>query len=94
MRFILFITAIVWQASRLKGWRNRYLSSRVSIKVLAWVGIVLNLLICAAILYLPTPLGTRWDTLLFMRPDIAIPLIAIAALLGSIGLFKAVRSLV
>ena len=91
---VLFMTAIVWQAFRLKGWRNRYQSSRVSIKILAWVGIVLNLLLCAAILYLPTPLGSRWDILLFMRPDIAIPLIAIAALLGTIGLFKAVRSFV
>jgi hypothetical protein len=58
------------------------------------MGIVFNLLLCSAIIYLPTPLGTRWDTLLFMRPDIAIPLIAIAALLGTLGLFKAVRSLV
>ena len=91
---VLFMAAIIWQATRLKGWRNRYQSSKVSIKILAWVGIVLNLLLCAAILYLPTPLGSRWDVLLFMRPDIAIPLIAIAALLGTIGLFKAVRSFV
>ena len=91
---LLFITVIIWQVSRLKGWRNRYRSAKVSFKVLVWMGIVLNLLICAAILYLPTPLGTRWDTLLFMRPDIAIPLIAIAALLGGLGLFKAVKSFV
>jgi hypothetical protein len=64
------------------------------IKILVWMGIILSLLVCAAILYLPTLLGTRWDTLLFMRPDIGIPLLAIAALLGAFGLFKAVRSLV
>ena len=91
---VVFVAGIIWQATRLKGWRTRYQSSQISIKILAWVGIVLNLLICAAILYLPTPLGSRWDVLLFMRPDIAFPLIAIAALFGIIGLFKAVRSLV
>jgi len=91
---ILFMTAIIWQATRLKGWKNRYQTSRGSLKVWAWLGIVFNLLLCAAILYLPTALKTRWDTLLFMRPDIAVPLIAIAALLGAIGLFKAVRSFV
>jgi hypothetical protein len=91
---LLFVAAILWQTPRLKGWRNRYRSSRWSIKALAWIGIVFNLLICSAILYLPTLLGTRWDAILFMRPDIGIPLLTIAALIGSIGLFKAVRSLV
>jgi hypothetical protein len=83
---------VSWQAFRLKGWRNRYQSSRVSGKILSWVGIVIGLLICIAIIYLPTMLSTRWDTLLFMRPDIAIPLVSIAALLGAIGLYKGVRS--
>ena len=91
---LLFMMAIVWQASRLKGWRNRYQSSKGFIKVLTWTGNVISLLLCFAILYLPTLLGTRWDILLFMRPDIAIPLIAIAVLLGTIGLFKAVKSIV
>jgi hypothetical protein len=91
---VLFVTAIVWQAFRLKGWRNRYQSSRVSTKVWAWVGIVSNLILCAAILYLPTLLGSRWNIILFMRPDIAIPLLMIAALFGSLGLYKAVRNFV
>lgn len=91
---LLFILSIVWQASRLKGWRNRYQSSKGFIKVLTWAGNVFNLLLCFAILYLPTLLGTRWDILLFMRPDIAIPLIVIAVLLGTIGLYKAVKSIV
>ncbi len=94
LSILLFITVIIWQASRLKGWRNRYLSSRKFIKVLVWIGIVFSLLICAAIFYLPTLLGTRWDSLLFMRPDIGIPLIGIAVLLGTMGLFKVVRNLV
>lgn len=89
---ILFLAVIIWQATRLKGWGNRYRSARRAVKVLAWVGIVFNMLLCAAILYLPTPLNTRWNVLLFMRPDIAISLIVIAVLLGSIGLFKAVRT--
>lgn len=91
---LLLVAVIVWQAFRLKGWRNRYQASKATIKGLTWMGIVFNLVLCSAILYLPTPLGTRWDTLLFMRPDIAIPLIAIAALLGIIALFKGVRSFV
>ncbi len=91
---LLFIMAIIWQGSRLKSWRNRYQSTKRSSKVLDWMGIVFNLLLCFVILYLPTLLGTRWDTLLFMRPDIGIPLIAIAILLGAIGLYKAVRSLI
>ncbi|HEX2980848.1 MAG TPA: serine hydrolase domain-containing protein, partial [Anaerolineaceae bacterium] len=37
---LLFIMAILWQATRLKGWRNRYRSSRRSDKVLTWAGIV------------------------------------------------------
>lgn len=90
---LLLITAIVWQASRLKGWGNRYHSSRAPTKVLAWAGIAANLLICLGILYLPTLLGIRWDSLLFMRPDIAIPLIVIGTLLACLGVFKAVRSL-
>lgn len=90
---IFFITVIVWQVSRLKGWKKRYQSSKAVNKAIVWIGIVLSLLVGAAIAYLPTPLGTRWDTLLFMRPDIALPLIAIAALLGIIGVFKAIRSL-
>jgi CubicO group peptidase (beta-lactamase class C family) len=90
---LLFITVIVWQASRMKVWRNRYQSTKLSLKVLAWMGIVFNLLISFVIFYLPTLLGTRWNTLFFMRPDIAIPLIAIATLLGAIGLFKVVRNL-
>ncbi|HEX2978715.1 MAG TPA: serine hydrolase domain-containing protein [Anaerolineaceae bacterium] len=92
--FLLLVAAIVWQMSRLKGWRTRYQSSRGPVKVLAWLGIVVNLLIMAVIIYLPTLLGVRWDALFSMRPDIAIPLIAIAAFLGVIGLFKAVRNLV
>ena len=91
---LLFITAIVWQAFRLKGWRNRYRTSGGAIKIAAWMGIVFNLVICAAILYLPTLLGIRWDGLLFMRPDIGIPLLSIAALIGALGLFKTVQSLV
>jgi hypothetical protein len=91
---LLLMAAIVWQISRLKGWKIRYQSSRASIKILAWLGIVFNLFIVAAIIYLPTGLGTRWDAVFSMRPDIGIPLISIAALLGVIGLFKAVRSLV
>ncbi len=91
---LLLIVAIVWQISRLKGWRIRYQSSRASTKILAWLGIVFNLFIVAAIIYLPTGLGIRWDALFSMRPDIGFPLISIAALLGVIGLFKAVRSLV
>lgn len=91
---LLLVAVIVWQAFRLKGWRNRYKASKSSLKGLSWMGIVVDLLLCTAVIYLPTPLGTRWDTLLFMRPDIGIPLIAIAALLGSFGLFKAVRSFV
>jgi len=61
--------------------------------VLVWTGIFVNLLISAAIVYLPKTLGAHWDVLLFMRPDIAFPRIVFAALLACFGLFKAVRSL-
>jgi len=90
----LFIAIIIWQAPRLKGWRNRYQSARFSTKVLAWLGIVLNLLVCVGILYFPTLVNTRWNSLLFFRPDFGIPLITIATLLGAIGLYKVVRSLI
>jgi len=88
-----FFIAIVWQATRLKGWRNRCHSSERFNKVLVWTGIFVNLLISPAIVYLPKPLGAHWDALRFMRPDIAVPLIVIAAILACFGLFKAVRSL-
>ncbi len=91
---VLFIAIIIGQIAGLRSWRNRYWSSRRSTKILAWTGIVFNLLLCFGILYLPTLVSTSWNTLLFMRPDIAIPLFVIAIFLGAIGLFKAIKSLI
>ncbi|MDD5368851.1 MAG: serine hydrolase [Anaerolineaceae bacterium] len=87
--FLLLFTAIIlWQAARFKNWRNQYQTARAPSRVLAWVGIVFDLLICLGILAFPSLTNATWSILLNQRPDIAIPLLLIVVCLAMLGILK------
>jgi CubicO group peptidase (beta-lactamase class C family) len=85
---LLLITSIIWQAFKLKNWRNHYLAASRVKKVAAWFGIVFDLLLCVGIMVLPNPMNSRWDIILYHRPDFAFPLLAIGTCLGALGIVK------
>lgn len=92
--FLLFlIVSIPWQIFHLKDWSDRYREAGRAKRIAIWLGIVLELLICIGILILPFPLNTRWNILLFFRPDFSIPLLLISICLGVLGLTKIVLSI-
>lgn len=91
--FVLLMTVnILWQATRLKSWRKHYQAAKRSQRITAWLGIVLDLLVCTAILIFPNIGGTRWNIGLYMRPDFIVPLLIIAVPLGVLGFVKAVTA--
>ena len=85
---LLLIVNIFWQVFHLKGWSIRYREAGRSRRIAIWLGISLELLISIGILILPFPLGTRWNIMLFFRPDFSVPLLSIGTCLGLIGLVK------
>ncbi|TLM99721.1 beta-lactamase family protein [bacterium] len=90
---LLLIISLVWQVFRLKKWRIQYRSANRIKKTLAWMGIVFDILIIIAILYFPSLAGTQWNTLLYLRPDFAVPLLLIASGFGAIGIMKIIFSI-
>lgn len=89
--FLLFlILNILWQIFHLKGWSARYREAGKTKRIAIWVGVFLELLLSIGILILPFPLNTRWNILLFFRPDLSIPLLSIGICLGGLGLIKIV----
>jgi len=89
--FLLFlILNILWQIFHLKGWSDRYREAGKAKRIAIWLGIFLELLLSIGILILPFPLNTRWNILLFFRPDLSIPLLLIGICLGGLGLIKIV----
>ncbi len=89
---LLLITSMIWQASRLKNWRNQYMTALRSKRTIAWLGTIFDLLICIGILVLPNLVNSRWNILLYHRPDFAIPLLAIGLCFGALGFAKAIKS--
>jgi hypothetical protein len=89
--FFLLIASIIWQTFKLKNWRNRYRAATHSKQIATWLGIVFNLLISVGILVLPNLANSRWNLVLYHRPDFGIPLLIIGLSLGVIGLIKALR---
>jgi CubicO group peptidase (beta-lactamase class C family) len=89
---LLLIVSIFWQAFKLNGWANQYKNTSRSRQITAWLVIVLDLLICAAILVLPSMANSSWSVLLFHRPDFSIPLLVISVSLGLLGLTKIIKT--
>ncbi|MGA9397339.1 MAG: serine hydrolase domain-containing protein, partial [Anaerolineaceae bacterium] len=87
---LLMIASITWQVFKLKSWKNHYQASETFKKIISWVVIVFDLLICAGIIVLPSLANSKWEILLYHRPDFAAPLFIIALCLGAIGIIKVV----
>ena len=86
---LLMVVSVIWQASKLRNWREYYRSTR-SQRNAAWFGIIFDLLVFIAILAFPLLLGTRWQIALHFRPDFALPILTIGLSLGALGLIKTV----
>jgi CubicO group peptidase (beta-lactamase class C family) len=89
---LLMIISILWQIVHLKDWSIRYRKAGTSKRIAIWFGIFVELLISVSILVLPISLGTRWNIMLFFRPDFSIPLLSISISLGVLGLIKIIWS--
>lgn len=88
---LILITSIIWQAFKLKNWRNRYQAATPSKRIAAWLGIVFDLLFSIGILVLPNLADSRWKIILHHRPDFALPLLTIGLCLGVLGIIKVVK---
>ena len=84
------IAAIVWQALKLKSWANPYKAATPLKAIFTWLVILFDLLIWVGILVLPSLANSKWEILLYHRPDFAAPLLIIALCLGVIGIIKIV----
>jgi CubicO group peptidase (beta-lactamase class C family) len=92
--FLLFMVAsILWQASKLRGWKIQYQTATGLKRIAAWGGIIFDLLICLAILVLPIVFESRWSILLHFRPDFALPILLIGISLGALGIIKMAGSI-
>jgi CubicO group peptidase (beta-lactamase class C family) len=89
---LMVILNILWQFFHWKGWSTRYRKAGTAKRIAVWLGIFLELLISIGILILPFPLNTRWNILLFFRPDFSIPVLAVSVCLGILGVSKMIRS--
>ncbi len=85
---LLVLAGLLWQAVTLKGWRSPSEGVRLPKRILAWTVIVFDLLICLGIGVLPSMAHSRWEILLSVRPDFALPLLILALGLGAVGLIK------
>ena len=90
--FLLLVISIFWQIFHLKDWSTRYREAKISRRIAIWLGIVLDLVISIGILVLPSAMKTRWNIMLFFRPDFSIPLLSVGICLGMLGLTKIVLS--
>jgi hypothetical protein len=86
------VFSILWQISHLRTWKEHY-GARTRAKQMAmWCGIFFNHLVFIVILIFPYLLGTRWNIIMYFRPDFAIPLLTIGISLGVLGTLKIIRS--
>lgn len=85
---LVLIGSILWQAGSLRDWRMRCRSAVRWERAAAWAGVIADLIIFAAITLLPILAGSRWNILLYFRPDFAVPLLAIGLSLGALALLK------
>jgi hypothetical protein len=89
---LLMVASIFWQIFHWRSWAASYQNAKLLKRIAIWMGIFLELGISIAILVLPPLLGTRWNIMLFFRPDFALPILAIGISFGVLGLTKIVRS--
>ena len=87
---LLMVAAIVWQVLKLKSWANPYKAATPLKAIFTWLVILFDLLIWVGILVLPSLANSKWEILLYHRPDFAAPLLIIALCLGVIGIIKIV----
>jgi CubicO group peptidase (beta-lactamase class C family) len=89
---LLMIVSIFWQIFNWRGWSIRYREAKTAKRFVLWLGILLDILLSIGLLILPRLLDSRWNIMLFFRPDISVPLLAIGVCLGLLGISKIVRS--
>jgi hypothetical protein len=89
---LLLVISIFWQILRWKNWSIHYRGATSSKRIVLWLGIVFDLVISIFIFVLPPILKTRWNIMLFFRPDFSIPLLSIGICLGILGISKIIRS--
>ncbi len=90
---LLSIISIIWQGLHLKKWQNNYRTGSRERRMILWLGIVLDILICVGVVFLPKVAGSRWDIMLSHRPDFSIPFLAIGGLFLGVGITKVVISM-
>lgn len=88
---LLMIVNILWQVFHLKGWLTGYREAGRAKRIAIWLGISLELLFSIGILFLPLLLDTRWNIVLFFRPDFSVPLFLIGISVGLLGLIKIIQ---
>ncbi|MFT3891059.1 MAG: serine hydrolase domain-containing protein [Anaerolineales bacterium] len=89
---VILIVSILWQILRWKGWSIQYRNAQTKKRIILWLGIVLDILLSIGIFILPSVLKTRWNIILFFRPDFSVPLLLIGICLGILGISKIIRS--
>lgn len=89
---LLLISWVGCQVVRLKRWQERFNAGSKKFKMLAWLGIVLDLLVCLVIVIFPTLFNVDWKGFLFHLAQLAYPLLFVAIGLGMLGLIKVVRT--
>lgn len=88
---LVMIAGVIWQAINFNKWRKYYQIANRSKRIIAWIGILLDLAVCIAVLVFPYLAHSSWSILVHYRPDFAIPLLVAGLCLGSLGIIKVVK---
>lgn len=86
--FLLLMVIIFWQIFHLKDLSSHTPKKGKARRIVIWLGIFLQFSISFGIFILPLILGSRWNIVIFERPDFAIPILLIGVSLGLLGLIK------
>jgi CubicO group peptidase (beta-lactamase class C family) len=85
---LLLMVTCLWQILHTKDWSPRYRKASTGKRLVLWSGIILQLLIATGVLLLPLAFDTRWNMLLFFRPDFSLPLLVLSASLGLLAIIR------
>lgn len=89
---LMFCVVIGWQVRHMKDRETRFHRTATGDKIKCWLGIALNLILSISVLAVPSLFGTRWQFVLYHRPETSIPLLAIGLCLGVLGVIKTLRT--
>jgi hypothetical protein len=85
---LLLIVTCLWQILHTKDWSPRDRKASTGKRLVLWSGIILQLFIATGVLLLPLAFDTRWNMLLFFRPDFSLPLLVLSASLGLLAIIR------